>query len=66
MPARHEIRNGKDRPKVNLSSKSKASSEPAWSKHSYGFSEEEDTLYDPDWEIADSDLGPYIDISHRD
>jgi hypothetical protein len=66
MPVRHEIRSGKDRPKTSVSSSSKSPPEPVWSKRSYGSSEDDDKLYEPDWEIADTDLGPYIDISLRD
>jgi len=66
MPARHEIRSGKDRPKIDASSNAKAPLESALRKYSLGSSEDEDKLYEPDWEITDTDLGPYIDIFRRD
>ena len=66
MPARHELRSGNNHPKVNRSSNSEAPPEPRSSKGRFGSVEDEDDVYEPDWEITDSDLAEYIDISLRD
>ena len=64
MPIRHEIRTSKVRPKTNLPANSKILLEPKWSKHPYGSNEDE--VYEPDWEIENTDLETYINISLRD
>jgi len=66
MPVRHELRSGNNHPKVNPTSNATAPLEPRWSKDQYGSEEDDDKLYDPDWEIADTDLESYIDISLND
>ena len=66
MPVRHELRSGNNHPKVNPTSNAAAPPEPRWSSSRYGSEEDEDKLYDPDWEIADTDLEPYINISIND
>ena len=68
MPVRHELRSGKDRPMVDLdlSSDSVAPLEPLWIKNRYGSEGDEDSLYEPDWELTDKDLEIYVDISQKD
>ena len=66
MPVRHELSSGKDRPIVDIFSNSAASSVPLLSNSRYGSEEDEDKLYEPDWEITDTDLETYIDMSLRD
>jgi len=66
MPVRHELRSGKDRPMVDLSSDSVAPLEPLLTKSRYGTEEDEDSLYEPDWELTDKDLEIYVDISQKD
>ena len=67
MSVRHELRSGNNHPKPNRrASNSAAPLESRWSKNQYGSAEDEDKLYEPDWEIADTDLTAYIDMSLRD
>ena len=66
MPVRHELRSGNNHPKVNRTSDSAARPEPRLSKSQFGSVEDEDEVSEPDWEITDSDLATYIDISLRD
>ena len=66
MPIRHELRSGNNFPKVNPTVNPTVPLEPRWSLGQYGSEEDEDKLYDPDWDIADTDLESYIDISQND
>jgi len=66
MPVRHELRSGNNHPKVNRTSNSATPLEPRSSKSRFGSVENEDEVYEPDWEITDTDLATYIDISLRD
>lgn len=66
MPIRHEIRNSKIRPKTNLPASSEIPPEPKWSKNPYEYDSDEDEVYEPDWEIENTDLETYIDISLQD
>ena len=66
MPVQHEIRRGKDRRKIASSSITPAN-DMRQNKAPHCFESDEDKLYEPDWEEAsDSDLEPYVEISHQD
>jgi len=66
IPVRHEFRSGNNHPKVNRTSNSAVPLESISNKSRFGSVEDEDEAYEPDWEITDSDLATYIDISLRD
>ena len=67
MPVKPENRRGKDRRKIASSSSITPVEDMRKNKAPHCFESDEDKLYDPDWEAAsDSDLEPYVEISHQD
>ncbi len=67
MPAKPEIRRGKNRRKIAQSSSVTPATNLSQSNGPHGFESDQDKLYEPDWETAsDADLETYVDISHQD
>jgi hypothetical protein len=66
MTIQHESRNSTDRRKNNLYSRSAALTDRRWHSDRRSPMIDDDSLYDPDWEVSDSDLEAYAKISLDD
>lgn len=67
MPVRHVTRSGTDRRKFDLSANAPIEMERRWNKDRRSrVANEEDEIYDPDWEVSDGDLDEYNRIALDD
>jgi len=66
MTNQRENRSGTDRRKSNLYSNSAAMTDRRWHRDPRNPVLDDDSLYDPDWEVSDSDLEAYARISLDD
>ena len=67
MPVQHESRRGKNRRTVDLPSTSTLQKERRWKKDlRSSVVDDDDELYDPDWEASEADLETYVDLSAQD
>ncbi len=55
MPVQHENRCGKDRRRFNLSAFTVLEKERRWNKDRRRSADDEDELYDPDWDALELD-----------
>ena len=66
MAVQHESRSGTDRRKFNLHLKPGSLADRRWHKDQRAPVMNDDSLYNPDWEVSDSDLEAYAKISLDD
>lgn len=66
MTVQHESRSGKDRRMFDLYSKSATLHDRRWHRDRRNPMIDEDDVYEPDWEISDSELEEYARIPPDD
>ena len=66
MSVQHVTRSASDRRKFDMSANAAIEKERRWNKDRRSLVVNEDELYDPDWEVGDSDLAEYARIALDD